>query len=210
MLKHVFDPIALPKEDFKVAMMYLMGLKGQKRTELHDKAAEIIENTVTTDKKDKQSAIERVKKTRAESIKKITEWSVFHKHTLKVIATALDLPVAVTRGFRTDEAASRGIPLSRLRIDLRLTARKHSYHGDIILFVQLKGIVLSLQNLLRDLGRRLGLHLLLLVHQVIELLFRHAFRNPQLSLSDSSPRSLPPPTLMNESKRVLRHFGRRR
>ena len=61
-------------------MMYLVGLKGQKRTELHDKAVEILETTVTTDKKDKQSAIERVKKTRAESIKKITEWSVCHKH----------------------------------------------------------------------------------------------------------------------------------
>ncbi|OAO12650.1 hypothetical protein AV274_5646 [Blastocystis sp. ATCC 50177/Nand II] len=68
---HMYDASLIPKEDFKTVLLYLEGMKGMGRATLREEAARIAKETVVTDKKDKKSVLDRIKKTRAEAIVKV-------------------------------------------------------------------------------------------------------------------------------------------
>ena len=96
----------------------------------------------------------------------------------KVKTTSLNLPIAVAGRLGADEAASRRIPLARLGIDLVVISKLQDNHGNVVLLVHFEGIVRRHTILLGDLGGRLRSHLLLLIHQVIELLsFTHSIND---------------------------------
>lgn len=72
----MYDASLISKEDFKTVLLYLDGMKGMGRTMVREDAAKIMKETVVTDKKDKKSVLDRIKKTRAEAIMKVIRWSV--------------------------------------------------------------------------------------------------------------------------------------
>lgn len=78
-MAHMYDASLIPKEDFKTVLLYLEGMKGMGRATLREEAARIAKETVVTDKKDKKSVLDRIKKTRAEAIVKVFSWSVCAK-----------------------------------------------------------------------------------------------------------------------------------
>lgn len=75
----MYDASLISKEDFKTVLLYLDGMKGMGRTIVREDAAKIMKETVVTDKKDKKSVLDRIKKTRAEAITKVIHWSVCFK-----------------------------------------------------------------------------------------------------------------------------------
>ena len=72
----MYDASLLPKEEFKTVLLYLEGMKGMGRATIREEAARIAKETVVTDKKDKKSVLDRIKKTRAEAIVKVFSWRV--------------------------------------------------------------------------------------------------------------------------------------
>lgn len=75
-MAHMYDASLIPKEDFKTVLLYLEGMKGMGRATLREEAARIAKETEVTDKKDKKSVLDRIKKTRAEAIVKVFSWRV--------------------------------------------------------------------------------------------------------------------------------------
>lgn len=65
LLKHVFDPKVLGKNDFKLFLAYVNGMQGRCREELLEKARKMDTEIVVSDKKDEKSTIERIQKNRA-------------------------------------------------------------------------------------------------------------------------------------------------
>ena len=68
LLKHVFDPKVLGKDDFKLFLAYVNGMQGRSREDLLERAKKMDTEIVVTDKKDEKSTIERIQKNRAHTI----------------------------------------------------------------------------------------------------------------------------------------------
>ena len=68
LLKHIFDPKLIGKDDFKLFLAYTDGLQGHGRDILLEKARKLEAEIVVTDKKDEKSVIDRIQKKRAQAI----------------------------------------------------------------------------------------------------------------------------------------------
>ena len=74
----MYDPTVIPKETFKLILMYLQGLRvhfmiyyheqGMSKIDVLEKAREIDKTITVTDKKDSKSVIDRIKKKRVSTI----------------------------------------------------------------------------------------------------------------------------------------------
>ena len=68
LLKHVFNPKVLGKDDFKLFLAYVNGMQGRSREDLLERAKKMDTEIVVTDKKDEKSTIERIQKNRAHTL----------------------------------------------------------------------------------------------------------------------------------------------